>query len=121
MRFHLVKTNRSCFGESTSSTEIRKYNEDVGKSDGTKSMKQSRIVTEDLGSGRHELFFRRVEMTDGPTIVVTTPSNRGYGNDDERGYLTSKCKLNIIKGEAGPVMTDILLEKGVIGWLDVRQ
>ena len=60
-----------------------------------------RIEVKNLGNGKHQLTVHHLKMSDGPTIEARTPSNRG----DE---IVSSCKMNLIKGEEGPEMGDLL-------------
>ena len=59
-----------------------------------------RVEVKNLGNGKHQLIVHSIKMSDGP-IEARTPSNRG----DE---IVSSCKMNLIKGEEGPEMGDLL-------------
>ena len=50
-----------------------------------------RIEIKNLGGGKHQLVFNRLEMSDDGEITC------------ESGQLTSSCKLTVKKGESKPI------------------
>lgn len=51
-----------------------------------------RVEIKNLGGGKHQLVFNKVEMSDDGEITC------------ESGQLTSSCKLTVKKGESKPII-----------------
>lgn len=51
-----------------------------------------RVEIKNLGGGKHQLVFNRLELTDDGEIMC------------ESGQLTSSCKLTVKKGESKPIV-----------------
>ncbi|XP_015183294.1 PREDICTED: twitchin isoform X5 [Polistes dominula] len=59
---------------------------------GQKIEPNERVEIKNLGGGKHQLIFNRIEMTDDGEITC------------ESGQLTSSCKLTVKKGESKPIV-----------------
>lgn len=59
---------------------------------GQKIEPSERIEIKNLGGGKHQLIFNRLEMSDDGEITC------------ESGQLTSSCKLTVKKGESKPIV-----------------
>ncbi|XP_011700590.1 PREDICTED: twitchin isoform X1 [Wasmannia auropunctata] len=59
---------------------------------GEKIEPNERVEIKNLGGGKHQLVFNRLEMTDDGEIMC------------ESGQLTSSCKLTVKKGESKPIV-----------------
>lgn len=59
---------------------------------GEKVEPNERVEIKNLGGGKHQLVFNKVEMTDDGEIMC------------ESGQLTSSCKLTVKKGESKPIV-----------------
>lgn len=59
---------------------------------GQKIEPNERVEIKNLGGGKHQLVFNKVEMTDEGEIMC------------ESGQLTSNCKLTVKKGESKPIV-----------------
>lgn len=59
---------------------------------GEKIEPNERVEIKNLGGGKHQLVFNKVEMTDDGEIMC------------ESGQLTSSCKLTVKKGESKPIV-----------------
>lgn len=59
---------------------------------GEKIEPNERVEIKNLGGGKHQLVFNKLEMTDDGEIMC------------ESGQLTSSCKLTVKKGESKPIV-----------------
>jgi len=59
---------------------------------GEKIEPNERVEIKNLGGGKHQLIFNKLEMTDDGEIMC------------ESGQLTSSCKLTVKKGESKPIV-----------------
>lgn len=59
---------------------------------GEKIEPNERVEIKNLGGGKHQLIFNKVEMMDDGEVMC------------ESGQLTSSCKLTVKKGESKPIV-----------------
>jgi hypothetical protein len=59
---------------------------------GQKIEPNERVEIKNLGGGKHQLIFNKLEMTDDGEVTC------------ESGQLTSSCKLTVKKGESKPIV-----------------